>query len=158
MSLFRRSTWVSLQCAHILSSEKLSYSFGYAFLVFFLPKTRTWVRCPVFSVFIFVGPLSRVRPRIGNLAICCCSCSCCGESWVWVHRWVSTRAVESGSREKSINQKKSDKIGSDFLSDFLAKMPKCHKLPQNAKMPALRVRVLHQNILIFNIFNIFKCL
>ena len=39
---------------------------------------------------------------------------------------------KSGSQEKSKNRKKSDKIGkigSDFLSDFLAKMPKCHKLP-----------------------------
>ena len=39
---------------------------------------------------------------------------------------------KSESREKSKNRKKLDKIGkigSDFLSDFLAKMPKCHKLP-----------------------------
>ena len=38
---------------------------------------------------------------------------------------VLIRAVEWGSREKSKNQKKSDKIGkigSDFLSDFLAKL------------------------------------
>ena len=56
--------------------------------------------------------------------------------WPWL--LVLTRAVESESREvgKSLkigkNRIKSDKIGkigSDFLSDFLAKMPKCHKLP-----------------------------
>ena len=35
---------------------------------------------------------------------------------------VQTRAVESLSREKSKNRK----IGSDFLSNLLAKMPKCH--------------------------------
>ena len=34
---------------------------------------------------------------------------------------IGTRAVESESREKSKNRKKSDKIGSDFLSDFFAK-------------------------------------
>ena len=36
-----------------------------------------------------------------------------------------TRAMESESRKKSKNRKKSDKIGkirSDFLSDFLAKL------------------------------------
>ena len=41
---------------------------------------------------------------------------------------ILTRAVESESREKSKNRKKLNKIGkigSDFLSDFLAKMPKC---------------------------------
>ena len=39
---------------------------------------------------------------------------------------------KSKSREKSKNRKKSDKIGKigfDFLLDFLAKMPKCHKMP-----------------------------
>ena len=45
------------------------------------------------------------------------------------------RAVESESLKvkKSLkiekNRIKSDKIGFDFLLDFLAKMPKCHKLP-----------------------------
>ena len=51
---------------------------------------------------------------------------------VRVRKRLLTRAVESESLEKSKNRKKSDKIGkigSDFLSDFLAKMPKCHKLP-----------------------------
>jgi len=46
---------------------------------------------------------------------------------------ICIRAVESESLEKSKNRKKSDKIGkigSDFLSDFLAKVPKCHKLPK----------------------------
>ena len=46
-----------------------------------------------------------------------------------------TIVVESESREKSKNRKKSDKIGKigfDFLLDFLAKMPKCHKMPKNA--------------------------
>ena len=37
------------------------------------------------------------------------------------HVW--TRVVESESPEVG-------KIGSDFLSDFLAKMPKCHKMPK----------------------------
>ena len=39
---------------------------------------------------------------------------------------------KSKSREKYKSRKKSDKIGKigfDFLSDFLAKMPKCHKMP-----------------------------
>ena len=55
---------------------------------------------------------------------------------------LRTRAVESESREvgKSLKigknlkkwDKKSDKIGKigfDFISDFLAKMPKGHKMP-----------------------------
>ena len=36
----------------------------------------------------------------------------------------------SSSREKSKNRKKSDKIGFDFLLDFLAKMQKCYKMPK----------------------------
>ena len=51
---------------------------------------------------------------------------------VQLYKSIYIRAVELESREKSKNWKKSDKIGkigSDFLSDFLAKMPKCHKLP-----------------------------
>ena len=43
------------------------------------------------------------------------------------------------SREKSKGRKKTDKIGKigfDFLLDFLAKMPKCHKMPKKCqKMP-----------------------
>ena len=62
---------------------------------------------------------------------------------------VPIRAVESESRKVG----KSLKIGSDFLSDFLLKMQNCHKMP---KCLGLWVRVLHQNILIFNIFSIFK--
>ena len=66
---------------------------------------------------------------------------------------VKNRAVESESLKvgKSLKigrKKKSEKIrkiGFDFLFKFLAKMPKCHKMP---KCPALRVRVLHQNIFI----------
>ena len=49
-----------------------------------------------------------------------------------IREGVKIRAVESESREQSKIRKKSDKIGkigSDFLSDFLAKMPKCPKLP-----------------------------
>ena len=54
-------------------------------------------------------------------------------------RLIWNRAVESERREKSKNRKKSDKIGkigSDFLSDFLAKCQnakknaiKCHEMP-----------------------------
>ena len=56
-------------------------------------------------------------------------------------QWFETRAVGleglkvGKSREKSKSRKKSDKIGKigfDFLLDFLAKMPKCHKMPKNA--------------------------
>ena len=51
---------------------------------------------------------------------------------VQLYKGIYIRAVELESREKSKNWKKLDKIGkigSDFLSDLLAKMPKCHKLP-----------------------------
>ena len=44
------------------------------------------------------------------------------------HIYVKTRAVESESRKVG----KSLKIGFDFLLDFLARMPKCHKMPKNA--------------------------
>ena len=56
---------------------------------------------------------------VRSLGLQCCLFKSC----------FTSRAVESESREKSKNWKKSDKIGSDFLSDFLAKMPICHKLP-----------------------------
>ena len=56
-----------------------------------------------------------------------------------ISRWIATRVVESENLKvgKSLkNGKKSDeigKIGFDFLLDFLATMPKCHKMPK--KMP-----------------------
>ena len=58
---------------------------------------------------------------------------------------LQNRAVVSESLKvgKSL---KIGKIGFDFLLDFLAKMPKYHEMPKNAKMPALPGRVLHQNI------------
>ena len=52
------------------------------------------------------------------------------------------------ARKISKNRKKSlDKIGFDFLLDFWQKCQNAIKSHKKTKMPALRVRVLHQNIL-----------
>ena len=53
---------------------------------------------------------------------------------------------------KSLKIGKNRKIGSDFLSDFLAKMPKCHKMP---KCLHFRAWVMHQNFMLLY-HNIFK--
>ena len=43
-----------------------------------------------------------------------------------------TRVVESESLKIGKKSDKIRKIRFDFLLDFLAKMPKCHKMPKNA--------------------------